>query len=289
MDAKCVILHLMSVKKDDDILKIDVDKVLRDRAPGYYRFIPGALVRWLERTICQDDLNWLLEHNRDKRGVDFCHAVLKDLGVTYDVTGRDYMPKDGRVIIVSNHPLGALDGIAMIDWVGKVYGKNVKFVVNDLLMNVKPLREVFLPVNKHGHQNRQDSSAIDACMAGNDPIIIFPAGLVSRKQPGGIRDLRWQKMFINKAVEYGRDIIPVYFDAINSSFFYNFAKMRTLAGLKFNIEMIYLPREIFRSRGGKFHIKVGPTLSHTIFKGGSKALEEARRVKRIVYNLAEKK
>ncbi len=275
----------MFAKKDDDILKIDVDAVLKSRVPDYYRSIPRGLVRWLERTICQDGLNVLLERNRGKRGAAFCHAVLKDLDVTYDVSGEGFLPKNKRVIIVSNHPLGALDGIAMIDWVAKVYGKNVKFVVNDLLMNVKPLRDVFLPVNKHGRQKKEDSSAIDDYMAGDDPIIIFPAGLVSRKQPGGIEDLRWQKMFINKAVEYKRDIIPVFFDAKNSSFFYNFAKMRTLAGLKFNIEMIYLPREIFRSQGSKFHIRVGAPLSYTIFKGGSKALEEARRVKHIVYNL----
>ncbi len=275
----------MFAKKDDDIMKIDVDAVLKTRVARYYRFIPNGLVRWLERTICQDGLNELLEHNRGKHGAAFCHAVLKDLGVSYDVSSAGFLPKDKRVIIVSNHPLGALDGIVMIDWIAKFYGKDVKFVVNDLLMNVKPLREVFLPVNKYGRQKKKDSTAIDEYMAGDDPIIIFPAGLVSRKQPGGIRDLRWQKMFINKAVEYKRDIIPVFFDAKNSSFFYNFAKMRTLAGLKFNIEMIYLPREIFRCQGAKFHIKVGSPLSYTIFHGGSKALEEARRVKQIVYNL----
>lgn len=275
----------MFAKKDDDIVRIDVDSVLKNRAAKYYRFIPKGIVRWLENTICQDGLNGLLERNRGKRGVAFCHAVLKDLDVKYDVSGEGFLPKNRRVIIVSNHPLGALDGIAMIDWAGKVYGKNIKFVVNDLLMNVKPLQDVFLPVNKHGRQKKEDSSAIDEYMSGDNPIIIFPAGLVSRSQPGGIQDLKWQKMFINKAVEYKRDIIPVFFDAKNSSFFYNFAKMRTLAGLKFNIEMIYLPREIFRSRGAKFHIRIGAPISHTIFKGGSKAMEEAQRVKSIVYNL----
>ncbi|MBD5267311.1 MAG: glycerol acyltransferase [Bacteroides sp.] len=275
----------MFADKSEDTLRIDVDAVLRSRIPEHYRFIPKWAVRWLERTICQDGLNSLLEHNRGKHGAEFCNAVLKDLNVTYKVSGEEHLSGKKRVIFVSNHPLGALDGIAMIDWVSGVYGENVKFVVNDLLMNVKPLRDVFLPVNKHGRQNRGDSVAIDEYMAGDDPVIIFPAGLVSRKQSGGISDLRWNKMFINKAVEYKRDIIPVFFDAKNSAFFYNFAKIRALAGLKFNIEMIYLPREIFRSRGSKFNIHVGEPLSYTAFNGGVKALDEAEQVKRIVYNL----
>ncbi len=275
----------MFANKEEDILRIDVDGVLKSRLPSHYRYIPKWAVRWLERTICQDGLNDLLERNRGKRGASFCNAVLKDLDISYHVSGKESLPENRRVIFVSNHPLGALDGIAMIDWVSRAYGGNVKFVVNDLLMNVKPLREVFLPVNKHGRQKRGDSAAIDEYMAGDDPVIIFPAGLVSRKQSGGISDLRWNKMFINKAVEYKRDIIPVFFDAKNSAFFYNFAKIRTLAGLKFNIEMIYLPREIFRSRGSEFNIRVGTPLSHTAFAGGTKALDEAEQVKRIVYSL----
>ncbi len=119
---------------------------------------------------------------------------------------------------MSNHPLGALDGITLIDWVSKIYGPGVKFIVNDLLMAVKPLDNVFLPINKHGKQSRKSSSNIEEVFAGNDPIIIFPAGLVSRKRDEGIRDLKWQKMFINKAVQYHRDIIPVYFDGKNSPF-----------------------------------------------------------------------
>ncbi len=272
----------------DEELHVAVGATLKERLPKYSRYIPGVLVRWLEHTVRQDELNGILERTRGKHGAGFCRAVLKDLKVTYEVKGEELMPNDRRIIIVSNHPLGALDGIVMIDWIHRVYGGEVKFVVNDLLMAVKPLKEVFLPVNKHGRQSREATTDVDEYFAGNDPIIIFPAGLVSRKGKKGVRDLKWQKMFINKAVQYGRDIIPVYFDGRNSSFFYNFAKLRTRLGLKFNIEMIYLPREIFKSRNAHFTLKVGNPLSHTIFRGGRQASEEARRVKRIVYNLKTK-
>ncbi len=280
--------HHNAKHNTDEELHVAVGATLKERLPKYSRYIPGVLVRWLERTIRQDELNGILERTRGKHGAGFCRAVLKDLGVTYDVKGGELLPKDRRVIIVSNHPLGALDGIVMIDWIHRVYGGEVKFVVNDLLMAVKPLKEVFLPVNKHGRQSREATTDVDEYFAGDDPIIIFPAGLVSRKGKKGVRDLKWQKMFINKAVQYGRDIIPVYFDGRNSSFFYNFAKLRTRLGLKFNIEMIYLPREIFKSRNAHFTLKVGNPLSHTIFRGGKQASEEARRVKRMVYNLKTK-
>ena len=272
----------------NDNLRVDISATLNSRASKYAKFIPGFMVKWLEHTICQDELNGILERTSGKRGAEFCHAVLDDLDIKYNVIGGDNLPDNRRVVIVSNHPLGALDGITLIDWVSKIYGPGVKFIVNDLLMAVKPLDNVFLPINKHGKQSRKSSSNIEEVFAGNDPIIIFPAGLVSRKRDEGIRDLKWQKMFINKAVQYHRDIIPVYFDGKNSPSFYNFAKLRTRVGLKFNIEMIYLPREIFRSRHARFTIVAGKPIPYNRFKGGRNAAIEAKAMKRIVYDLKSK-
>ncbi|MBQ7041231.1 MAG: 1-acyl-sn-glycerol-3-phosphate acyltransferase [Muribaculaceae bacterium] len=274
--------------KDFAVMKIDVDEVLSQRIPRYYRYIPRFIIRWIERTICQEQLNDLMAKNGDKTGAEFCAGVLESLNISYDVAGEEKLPsiENRRVIIVSNHPLGALDGMTMIDYITKLYGGNVKFVVNDLLMAIKPLSGVFLPINKHGKQSRNSSNAIDEAMAGNDPIIIFPAGLCSRRQPDGtVRDLKWRKMFVNKSIEYHRDIIPMYFDAENSSFFYKFAKLRVRLGLKFNIEMIYLPREIFRSENAKFSIKIGNSISWENLMRGKNALRQAAEIKDIVYNL----
>ena len=272
----------------NDNLRVDISATLNSRASKYAKFIPGFMVKWLEHTICQDELNGILERTSGKRGAEFCHAVLDDLDIKYNVIGGDNLPDNRRVVIVSNHPLGALDGITLIDLVSKIYGPGVKFIVNDLLMAVKPLDNVFLLIHKHGKQSRKSSSNIEEVFAGNDPIIIFPAGLVSRKRDEGIRDLKWQKMFINKAVQYHRDIIPVYFDGKNSPFFYNFAKLRTRVGLKFNIEMIYLQREILRSRHASFTIVAGKPIPYNRFKGGRNAAIEAKAMKRIVYDLKSK-
>jgi len=274
--------------KDDAVIKIDVDAVIRKRLPRHYRYIPRFVIRWVERTICQKRLNELLEENRGRYDADFCRGLLESLNISYEIKNAENLPpvENRRILVVSNHPLGALDGVVMIDYLTRRYGGNVKFVVNDLLMAVTPLRGVFVPINKHGRQSRQASCDVDEAFASNDPVIVFPAGMCSRRQAdGSICDLEWKKMFVNKAVEYGRDIIPVYFDAKNSSFFYKFAKFRTRLGLKFNLEMIYLPREMVNKQDARFEMIVGEPIGCGKIKSGKHAKKQAAEIKEIVYNL----
>lgn len=277
-------------EEENNRLRIDVDAVLQRRASRYYKYIPGKVIRWLERTIRQDDLNYLLLHNGDSEGVDFCRGVIRDLGITYDVHGNFPAAADTRPVIVSNHPLGALDGLILSMVVADAYGrKDIKFVVNDLLHAVVPLRPIFLPVNKHGAQSREASRAIDEAFAGDAPIIMFPAGMVSRRGADGrIADLKWHKMAVQKTISSGRNIIPVYFSGHNSSFFYKFARLRTVLGLKFNIEMIYLPREIFNSREAHYDIYVGPTIENGRLRGGRDAQSQADELRAAVYALADR-
>ncbi|MCM1520660.1 MAG: 1-acyl-sn-glycerol-3-phosphate acyltransferase [Lachnoclostridium sp.] len=269
----------------NEVLKIDVDAVLRDRVPRLYRYIPDAVIRWLERFICQERMNSLLRANADREGVDFARGVLHDLGISYETSGR--LPQDSRVIIVSNHPLGGLDGLVLADFVASHYGrKDIGFVVNDLLNAVKPLQSIFLPVNKFGKQSRIDARALDEAFASDRPIIMFPAGLVSRRNDAGlVRDLRWQKMVVNKALEYKRQIIPLHFDGENSTFFYKFARIRTKLGMKFNIEMICLPGEIFKAEGARFNLTIGEPILPSALRGGKEAREQADELCRAVYRL----
>lgn len=271
----------------DSRLRIDVAAIIKDRLPRYNRFIPRPLVRWVEKTICQDRLNEMLDYAGDKRGAQFCDAVLEKLNITYTVHGKENLPADRRVTIVCNHPLGGLDGIAMIHFIESVYGEPIRFPVNDLLMAVKPLDGIFLPVNKHGAQSRATGVAIDEAFAGPDPIIVFPAGLVSRKLKEGIADLKWNKMFVNKSISSKRDVIPVFFSGKNSSFFYNFAKLRERAGIGFNIEMIYLPSEVFKCENASFDIYVGKPIPYSRLKGGTAAAEQAQKIRQLVYTLPE--
>lgn len=268
-------------------LEINVGEVLRQRIPRYWRFIPRGLVRWLERTVCQDELNRLLRDNFPRRDADFCRGVLDDLGVTVNFHNLDNLPpkEQTRVLFVSNHPLGGLDGMALIDFVRTYYGVAPRFIVNDLLNAVEPLSDTFIPVNKHGAQSREAILRLDEAFASDAPLLMFPAGLVSRRgKKGVVADLEWQKMFVAKARQSGRDIIPLHFYGENSSFFYKFAKFRRRIGLKFNIEMIYLPREVFRSRGKTFDVVVGKPIPHASLDDMPPA-RKAQQIRQMVYAL----
>lgn len=268
-------------------LEINVGEVLRQRIPRYWRFIPKRLVRWLERTVCQDELNRLLRDNFPRRDADFCRGVLDDLGVTVNFHNLDNLPpkEQTRVLFVSNHPLGGLDGMALIDFVRTYYGVAPRFIVNDLLNAVEPLSDTFIPVNKHGAQSREAILRLDEAFASDAPLLMFPAGLVSRRgKKGVVADLEWQKMFVAKARQSGRDIIPLHFYGENSSFFYKFAKFRRRIGLKFNIEMIYLPREVFRSKGKTFDVVVGKPIPHASLDDMPPA-RKAQQIRQMVYAL----
>lgn len=270
-------------------LEINLSEVVRTRLPRYRRFIPRALIRRLERTVCQDDLNRLLRDNYPRRDADFCRGVLHDLDVTVNFHNTENLPPKShtRVLFVSNHPLGGLDGMALIDFVESYYGVAPKFIVNDLLSAIEPLSGTFIPVNKHGSQSRSAIIELDNAFASDAPLLMFPAGLVSRRGTNGVvADLQWQKMFVAKARQYERDIIPLHFYGENSSFFYKFAKFRQKIGLKFNIEMIYLPREVFRSKGKIFDVVIGRPIAHTSLND-MPPLEKAVQIRQIVYDLAK--
>lgn len=266
-------------------MKIDVDKVLRDRLPKHYKYIPRFVVRWLERTICQDQLNAILLKMADKNSVDAATAALDEMNITVDATGLERLP-DGRFMFVSNHPLGGLDGLALISLLGNRYDKRIKFLVNDLLMAVEPLRGVFLPVNKYGKQARAAAVQIEEALQSDSQFITFPAGLCSRMQPdGSIADLPWQKAAVAHAINHHRDIVPIYFDAHNSRFFYRFAKWRKKLGIKFNIELIFLPREMIKKSGSTLRVMIGEPIPWNTLDA-THPKQEAAHLRELVINMA---
>ena len=249
------------IKKTADApIEIDLAKVLKARKGTSH--IPRWVVSALERLICQQQLNDMLRYAFPRRGAEFCRAVLEHLGITVSIEGAARLPApERRVIYVSNHPLGGLDGLALIDRITARHGVEPAFIVNDFLMAVEPLSEVFMPVNKHGAQSREASIAIDRVMASDRPVVIFPAGLCSRRRHGVIADLQWHKMFVVKARKYNRTVVPLHFCGRNSSKFYNIARLRERLGIRFNIEMILLPGEVFKARGKHFSIICGDPIA----------------------------
>lgn len=261
-------------------LNINLHDILRNRIGGWKgRLVPGFIISALERLIHQDELNAVLDTTYPAEGTEFCDKVYDYFDLNLEVFGEENIPSEGRFIFASNHPLGGLDGIGLIKILGKRYGdRNLRFLVNDMLMNVEPLRTVFLPINKYGSQGRQAAKAIKEAYESDKQILIFPAGLVSRLHPDGeIKDLEWQKSFIQKAIEFKRDIIPVRFEGLNRRSFYRTAKWRKRIGLKVNLEQALLPAELCASRGKSFKVTFGTpiswqSLADAISKGQSPAL-----------------
>lgn len=270
---------------NDKPMKIDVDQVLRARLPKHYRYIPRFVIRWLECTICQDKLNAILVKMAGKDGVDATIAALDEMNITIETEGLDRLP-DGRYMFVSNHPLGGLDGLALISLLGQRYDHKIKFMVNDLLMAVEPLRDVFLPVNKYGSQSRAAATQIEQALKGDNQFITFPAGLCSRMQPdGAIADLPWQKSAIVHAVAHQRDVVPVFFDAHNSKFFYRFAKWRKKLGIKFNIELIFLPKEMIKKCGSTLRVIIGEPIPWNTLDA-KRPKQEAARLRQAIIDMA---
>ncbi len=241
-------------------LKIDLTGIIRSRVKGVKgKLIPGFMLKGLEKLICQDQLNALLDRIYPLEGSDFADGLYRELNVEISTRGLDNIPAGEKFVFASNHPLGGLDGIGLIKILGKKYGdEQVRFIVNDMLLHVAPLRNVFLPVNKYGSQAREAARVMNEAYASDRQIVMFPAGLVSRLHPDGkIRDLDWQKSFVVKAIESGRRIIPVRFEALNRMRFYKTAKWRKQSGLKVNIEQVLLPGELVAARNKKYQVIFG--------------------------------
>ena len=268
---------------------IDVKEVLRQKAPKMAKKIPRFLVNYLIRTIHQDEINDIIERYHDLDGVEFMQALVDEFDLTLEVKGQEYIPKDGRnYIFASNHPLGGLDGVCMAALLGQYYGSQLCCPVNDLLLFIPNLRSIFVPVNKHGSQGRDGARKMEEAFASDKQILTFPAGLCSRKQKGEICDLEWKKSFIQKAIEYRRDVVPVFFEGRNSNFFYRLANFRKRFGIKMNIEMLYLPDEMFKQRHSLFRLYFGKPIPWQTFDRSKKPAEWAEWVRQKVYSLSDK-
>ena len=255
-------------------LKVDLNAVIASKSERLAKYTPKFILSWLKKTVHQDELNQILRFSNGTLDVEFADKVLQWLNAKGDVkfTDRESLLPGKRYIFVSNHPLGGLDGLIMISVLGKIFGK-IKFVVNDILLNIIPMRNLFVPVNKHGRMGKEYGKLITDAYSSDAQILYFPAGLCSRLIKGEITDLKWQKNFLKQAKKYGRDIVPVHFEGRNSNFFYRLANIRKALGIKFNFEMIFLPDEMFRQKNSIFAVKIGkPIPIETI--DSSKTLDE---------------
>ncbi len=244
---------------------IDIDKVLKEKTKTAYKFLPRFLINWLKKKLHEDDINKGMLHMGQFYGLAFNDSVLDFFNVKIECIGLENLPKDGGVIIAANHPLGGMDGMSMIKAIGQVRG-DVRFIVNDVLKHITNFGDIFVGVNKVGNvKSRESLQVVEQVYATNSAILVFPAGLVSRKFSDGIRDLDWNKSFINKSIKYNKPIVPVFIEGHNSKFFYNFALFRKRLGIKANIEMLFLPDEMFKQKGNTIKLHFGKPIEPSVF------------------------
>lgn len=242
-------------------MEVNVDKILKQKSPSLHKKLPRFLIRLLEKLVYQKRVNEMLEACEGCEGIDFVTKALDNLEIRREVVGLD-IPM-GEYIFVSNHPLGGLDGMALLEAVDKHY-KGVRIMATDLLMHIEPMRELFLPVNKYGKQTESYANTIAEHFESGKAFISFPAGYCSRKISGKVQDTQWSRNYISKALRYKRSIVPVFVDEINSPLFYRLETIRKKLGLKLNIGTILLPHELIRrsKRKGSVRMIFGSPISH---------------------------
>lgn len=278
----------MEEQESNTFKPIKIREVFAAKSPGLAKFMPGFVYRYLTRIIHIDFLNDFLKRNGHLKGIDFVDQVVTEFNVTEHIYGVENIPKEGRFIFASNHPLGGFDGMLLMRNINNNLG-DLKALSNDILMNIPNLNPLFVPVNKHGGHSRDVAKALAETYQSNQQIMIFPSGLASRKVKGKIVDLDWKKHFITKAIQYKRDIIPVFIAGRNSNRFYRLAKFRKFFRIKWNLEMFFLPDETMKHRNTNVHIYFGKPLSYKMFDKTKTHKEWADYVKSLVYHLPENK
>lgn len=269
----------------NDILQVDLDKVIADKNPRLARLLPRFLKRYLKRIIHQDEINHVLRSFSHQTPVEFIRSTLSYMEISYRAVGLEQLSDQGRYLFVSNHPFGGMDGMMLCDELDKRFGSG-RIIVNDILMNLKPLAPLFIPVNKHGRQNSNYLRFFREALASDDQIATFPAGLCSRRIDGKVCDTKWKSSFIKNAIESQRDIVPVFFEGRLSNFFYNLSSFRKRLGIKANIEMIYLPDEMFSQHGRHFDIHFGAPVPWQELASAGSASQNAQRIREMVYAMA---
>jgi len=284
-------LQLVSICKRDmeQITEktIDIDRILKDKMGEKAKWIPKALVSWLKHIAHQDQVNAFLWESRDKKGTAWLEECVKYLQMTLKVEGMENLPDKncGRLYtIVSNHPLGGVDGVALGSIIGRHFDSHFRYLVNDLLMNLPGLAPLCIPINKTGKQSRDFPAMVKAGFESDNHILMYPAGICSRKHDGIIRDIPWSKTFISKSVEYQRDVIPIHFSGQNSNFFYRLANFSDRF-LPFNLAMLFLVDEMYKNVGKTFEVKIGKPIPWQTFDKSKTPKEWAQYVQDKVYEL----
>ena len=267
---------------------IDIQKILHGKMDSKAKFVPHFLINWIRNLIHEDEVNQFLWDSRNKTGTEWLTECVHYLKMTLEIEGLENLPdkNDGKLYtFVSNHPLGGQDGVALGSIIGKQYDGKFRYLVNDLLLNLPGLQPVCIGINKTGKQSRDFPRMVEAGFSSDNHMLMFPAGLNSRKQNGVISDLPWKKTFITKSVEYHRDVVPIHFSGQNSERFYKIAHFSDKYIKKVNLAMLFLVDEMYKNVGKTFRVSFGKPIPWQTFNNSKTPMEWAQFVRNKVYEL----
>lgn len=262
---------------------IDIEKILKEKAYKLYKWLPGFAINWLKKKLHEQEINDAMVKLKNDQGLDFNRKALDILEAKVETVNPQNIPVTGNVTIAANHPLGGLDGMALIKAVGEIR-PDVHFFVNDILKNITNYGDVFVAVNKLGAASARSLRTMEDIFRQGGAVLIFPAGLVSRKQKGLVRDLSWKKSFVTQAIDHKRMVVPTFIEGSNSRFFYNFAHWRKRLGIKANIEMLFLPDEMFMANKKTIRIHFSTPFSYELFDSSKSHKAWADMVYKFIYS-----
>ncbi|MCB9335603.1 MAG: 1-acyl-sn-glycerol-3-phosphate acyltransferase [Flavobacteriales bacterium] len=265
---------------------IDIEKVIKSKNPKLLKWLPKFLLNYLKKTVHQEEINQVLEENKNKFDYEFAKDIIERFNVKINTYGTENIPTTGGYIFASNHPLGGIDALALVT-IMEPFRKDMQFVVNDILLNLKNLSGLFVGVNKHGNNTKDSLTKVDELFASDKAIFVFPAGLVSRKKKGLIADLEWKKTFITRAKKHQKSIVPVYVGGSLSNFFYHLSNLRLALGIKANIEMLYLADETFKQKHKTIDIVFGEPIPADTFNKTKSDSEWAKWMENKVHSMRD--
>lgn len=262
---------------------VDIEKIIGSKNPRLLKWMPGFVLRYIKRILHEDYVNGFMKEHGHLRDLDFVHKVMEVFNTKVVVKGLEHIPAEGGFILASNHPLGGFDGLALMKAVG-MKRKDIRFLVNDILLSLGTMDSLFVAVNKHGSQFAK--AKIEEAYASDHAVLIFPAGLVSRKNDGMIKDLDWKKSFIVKSLQYKKPVVPCFIEGRNSSWFYNLSLWRRRFRIKANIEMFYLVDEMYRQRDQTITIIFDAPVPCNKFDSSRTPIQWAAQMKEHIYALS---
>lgn len=275
----------MTHKESNTMQTIDLESIIKYKTN---RKIPKFIARLVKKIICLDRINEIIvKYGKDNQGIAFAEKVLEDLNITTSIKGLENIPRNEKLIFVSNHPLGALEALAIGKYLDTLFKGQINFITNEILTYIPPLKEIFTPVEVGSNkQDRAKLNNIEQLFVSDKQIIIFPSGVVSRRIDGKVQDFEWKKMFVAKARQYQRNIVPIYCSGQSSEFFLKFSNFRKKLGIKTSIELILFPREMFKYEGKSIDITIGQPISYQSLTTDISDKKHAENIRRLVYELA---